>query len=309
MYSGRQILQGIKKPSLVVKELRRNSRPYFWKYHSITTRLLFRRNDPKIIERDWDNLLLIDACRFDLFEELNDLQGALSESYSVASRTSEFVDKTFEGVVLDDTVCVTASPKYYERGVTDSFHACINIWEEEWDDELCTVPPEVMNDHVLQVYEKYPEKRILAHYIQPHIPFIGKTGKQIEQDFKFRRTMGKQNVPDPWKRLRRGELDEDIVWQAYRENHEIIIDTIAPMLDKMEGKNVVTSDHGNAFGTWGLYGHPARRHIKELIQVPYLEFENGSRKNITAGEGESRETKIDDEIVQERLADLGYLDQ
>ncbi len=165
MYSSSQIKEGIRNPYLAVREFRKNVRSLFWKFHSGLTRSLFTRRDKKIIERDWDNLLLIDACRFDLFEDTNSLPGELSNSYSVASRTSEFVDKTFQDVELDDTVCVTASPKYYEREVTDSFHACINVWEDNWDDDLCTVSPEVMNEHVLDVYNEYPEKRILAHYV------------------------------------------------------------------------------------------------------------------------------------------------
>ncbi len=121
--------------------------------------------------------------------------------------------------------------------------------------------------------------------------------------------MGKQEIPDPWERLRHGQLDNGLVWEAYRENHQIIVEAIEPMLHKLEGRNVVTSDHGNAFGSWGIYGHPARRHLKELIQVPYLVYDNGPRKQITNGEIATTETEIDQDIVEERLADLGYVDQ
>jgi len=305
-----KIAKGARHPRLAARYVNKQTTRAFWKSHSSVTRSIYDRKDPKITERDFDNLLLLDACRYDLFEKSNSLPGELDRYYSVASRTSEFIKKTFkiENENFPEIVCVTATPKYHEQNATDCFHEMINVWEDGWDSDLNTVPPDVMNKRVREVYQKYPNKRILAHYIQPHIPFIGELGNKIQSDFKFSNVMGEKEVPHVWKRLRSGDLDPDLVWQAYQENHEIITSEIKPMLHELEGKNVVTSDHGNAFGTWGVYGHPAERHLKELIEVPWLEYENGKRKEIKKGSLSSERSDVDNEIVTDRLSNLGYVD-
>lgn len=304
----KKIAKGVRHPRLAARYINKQTTRAFWKSHSSVTRSIYNRKDPKITERDWDNLLLLDACRYDIFEKCNSLPGEFDRYYSVASRTSEFVQKTFKDETFPEIVCVTASPKYYEQDSTNCFHEIINVWEDGWDSDLNTVPPEVMNKRVREVHQEQPNKRILAHYVQPHIPFIGEIGKQIQSDFKFSNVMGEKEVPHVWKRLQSGELDPDIVRQAYQENHEIILSKIEPMLHDLEGKTVVTSDHGNSFGTWGIYGHPAERHLKELIEVPWLEYENGKRKEIKKGSVSPERSDVDNEIVKDRLSDLGYFD-
>ena len=45
------------------------------------------------------------------------------------------------------------------------------------------------------------------------------------------------------------------------------------LLPYLEGKIVISSDHGNCFGEHGVYGHPSGLRYKELVIVPYLEVE------------------------------------
>jgi hypothetical protein len=137
------------------------------------------RTDAPIPERDWDNLLLLDACRYDLFEECNTLSGDLSRYYSIASNTAEYVVKTYRGREYPEIVCVKSTPKYYKPNVESSFHDIIHVWEDDWNEKYRTVLPKTMNGRVLEAVDKYPNKRILAHYIPPHQPFIGPTGQQL----------------------------------------------------------------------------------------------------------------------------------
>jgi len=306
MYTIEQLSKGVRNPRMAVRMISHDAN-FFWNLYNPVTRMAFDRNDPRITDQDWDNALLIDACRYDIFEEYNSLPGELEKSYSVASRTSEFVDKTFKNEEFGDIVCVTASPKYYERNVSDSFHHIVQVWKDEWDDNLNTVSPDVMNKYVKEAHRSYPNKQILAHYIQPHIPFIRDTGREIHQDFKFGNVMGNQDIPDPWKRLRHGKINPNLVWEAYCENHELIINTLKKVIPDLDGKTVITSDHGNAFGTMGIYGHPRKRHLKELIEVPWLVCPYETRKQITDDGTNKSPDNIADDIVKERLEDLGYI--
>lgn len=308
MYSLSQLQKGIANPSLAKRELTKQA----WKVHSTVTRRLLGREDPLIPERDWDNLLLLDACRYDLFEKHSDLPGELKEYYSVASNTAEYVQKTFKNEYFGDIVCVTSTPKYYKPNVEDSFHDIIHVWKDDWDEDYRTVLPEVMNKRVLEAHRKYPQKRVLAHYIPPHQPFIGETGQQLPHEVQFSGEviqMDKEK-PNVWEALRQGAYTRERVWQAYSENLQLTLPAIKEILEKLPGKTVVTSDHGNVFGQFsefGVIGHPPYRHIQPLIKVPWLVYQNGERKEIVAEEGETARANTDSSVVKDRLSDLGYV--
>lgn len=308
MYSLSQIKKGVQNPRLAKNHLFNK----FWKKGSRVSRQILNRNDPPIPDRDWDNLLLLDACRYDLFRDNNTLPGELEPYYSIASNTAEYVRKTFKNKKFPEIVCVTSTPKYYKPNVEDSFHDIIHVWEDDWSEKYGTVLPEVMNERILEVTEKYPHKRILAHYIPPHQPFIGETGQKIPHGGRFSGGVREFDMDSPnmWDAIRNNRYEIERVQQAYKENLQIILPKIEDILDDLQGKTVVTSDHGNVFGRlseWKVVGHPPETHIKPLIKVPWLVYENGGRKNIQKGQIGSKSADMDESEIKERLADLGYV--
>ena len=308
MYSLSQMKKGVQNPRLAKNHLLNK----FWKEGSRVSRQILNRNDPPIPDRDWDNLVLLDACRYDLFKNNNTLPGELESYYSIASSTAEYVRKTFQNKKYPEIVCVTSTPKYYKPNVEDSFHDIIHVWEDDWNDEYRTVLPETMNEYVRRANKNYPNKRILAHYIPPHQPFIGETGQDMPHQVQFSGDVIQQDMEDPnvWAAIRDGRYEKERVWKAYRENLELTLPAIEDILDDLQGKTVVTSDHGNVFGRlseWKVVGHPSGKHIKPLIKVPWLVYENGGRKNIQKGQIGSKSADMDESEVKERLADLGYM--
>lgn len=308
MYSLAQLSKGLRDPTLVRNELRRLR----WRVHSRIQRLRGRQSPP-MMARDWDTLVVLDACRYDVFADLHDLPGELSRHYSLASNTVEWLEKSFVGRQFPDTVYVTATPKYIRQEVQHCFHDIVPVWQTDWDDELRTVPPAVMTDRVLAAHERFPDKRILAHYVQPHIPFIGETGRRIPHEVVFAQTIIRQGTDEQniWEALRAGDVDRDTVWRAYVENLELALPHVETLLEGVEGRTVVTADHGNVFGEHGLYGHPPRRHVPELITVPWLVHDRGPRRDVRAGEIRSQadhyQAVTGGDAVSERLADLGYV--
>lgn len=262
-----------------------------------------------IMARDWDNLIILDACRYDLFLSCNTLNGEVECYYSNASNTAEFVRKTFVGEHYPDTVCVTATPKYIKPNAEDAFHDVIHVWEDDWNDEARTVLPEVMVERVISAHKKYPNKRLISHFIPPHLPFIGEIGQQIPHSVAFLGDLrghdrDKQNI---WNAMSNGGLEIQRVWSAYKENLELTLPAIENLLDKLPGKSVVTSDHGNAFGEAGIFGHPSRRHIEPLVCVPWFTADFDERKETLAEETNKR-SNIDEETISDRLRDLGYIE-
>jgi len=274
------------------------------------SRLALGRRTTPVMDCDWDTLLVLDACRYDLFEKHNVLPGTLERRWSMGSSTPEFLNRNFVGRTFPDTVLVTATPKYTAKGVQDNFYAIEQVWQDHWDDDLRTLPPETMNDLVGDARERYPDKRVIGHYVQPHTPFIGPTGRDLPHKVQFAGETIRhgEDLPNIWDALDDGTIDSDRAWQAYEENVQLVIDALDGFVQELPGKTAVTADHGNVFGTYGIYGHPGNIHIRELIEVPWLIHDSKPRLDIVSGDIDEQRDTADDDVVSDRLADLGYLE-
>ncbi|WP_139835154.1 alkaline phosphatase family protein [Halorubrum ezzemoulense] len=274
-----------------------------------------------VADEDWDNLIILDGCRFDLFSETIDSYDLGGELRKVASRgagSPEFLRENFNRRELDDVVYVSANP--FVRKVLDSpFHHTEHVWLTKWDEELETVTPSVMIEETVRLSNEFPNKKIISHFMQPHHPFIGE--KQLESDPGFVGARAKsldEEVPEArfvWEQLRQGKVTKSEVWEAYQDNLKIVLDQIGELIDELQGKTVITSDHGNALGERAspfptrVYGHGDRIHIPALLEVPWYELPYTSRKSTISEKLEKNEQTTTDNKISERLESLGYLDQ
>ena len=285
-------------------------------YHSDFGRHEFNPDGVDMMNEDWDNLLILDACRYDTFAEVSDLPGTLERRESRASTTDEFMRVNVDGRDLRDTVYVTASPSVYATDDVDArFYHIEHVWADDWDPELGTVHPAAVTERAIEAHERYPNKRLLVHYLQPHYPFIGETGRQ---EFRYD---GYEEPLDPdgdtekfWDTVgtRINDVSTDTVWTAYVENLETALPHVKELLTTVEGTSVVTADHGEMIGERAypvpnkLHGHPGGLYTPELVHVPWLTYTNGTRRRIVSEEPDSDRDEIDDTVVRKRLADLGY---
>ncbi len=214
---------------------------------------------------DWDNLIVLDACRYDAFEQVNTIPGQLEKVTSRASKTEEWVKKNFSGD-HSDIVYVSGNPHVSEKKYdfagynvdaldgSEHFHDCITAFLDD-DSGKGVVLPETVTAYAEDAAEQYPDKRLVAHYMQPHIPFIGKPQITWETD-------GIDQLADFFRQPQS--------WEAYLGNLERVLDNVEGLLDSLEGRTVITADHGEAFGEKGIYGHRHGVYIKELVEVPWF---------------------------------------
>lgn len=304
MYNLESIKEGLGNPRLIFQEINRlyYRRMRTWSYN---------RDGINFLDQDWDQLCILDACPHDLFERVATLPGELDSVISRGSATEEFIRGNFKDREFLDTVYVTASPMLHRhRDKHDpTFHNVINVWKEDgWDDEYRTVLPETVNQAAFDARERYPNKRLLIHYLQPHYPFIGPTGqKHFDLD----------RLDFEWDAFLRGDLDvsDEIIWEAFEENLEIVLPYIETLLDQLQGKTVVTADHGQMVGSRSFpvpireYGHPKGIYTDQLVKVPWLTHQHGTRPTIKADRpraGDSEHQTSD--VAQKRLQELGYVE-
>lgn len=273
-------------------------------------------------EADWDNLIVIDACRADLFEETIDTgqYDGYERVVSIDSNTTPWSIKNFKGKELGDTVYVTGNPAP-SKTIPDDFHEFIEVWTDKdaHDTTTYTVPPDAVCEATREAAEEYPDKRLVVHFVQPHCPFVPRP------DLVFRTywseadrvgvDVGEPDTEPPnnvWEALEMGEVSADEVWEGYRENLEYVMEPVHDLVADLPGKTVITSDHGNMLGERTVlgrrvYGHPGGMRTKALVEVPWAVFDGETRKEIRDG-GVHSEGSMESEIIDQRLAALGYVE-
>jgi len=279
-------------------------------YHRRLGRRQYNEAGVDPFDADWDTLVVLDACRYDMFERQSDLPGRLERRQSRASTTVEFLRATVDGRDLLDTVYVTANPQLYQhRAEIDAdFAAVVDVWSGEgWDDDHGTVPAAAVTDRAVAAARERDPDRLVVHYMQPHHPFVA---DPLDGDAGLARTGSHSNTANPWVALRRGELSTERVWDAYEATLRHVLEAVATLLDNVEGRVAVTADHGNLFGEWGLYGHPMYTPVPALLSVPWAETTGTDRGTLTPSLDPPEALPVSrvygDDGVGDRLDALGY---
>lgn len=276
-----------------------------------------------IYERDWDVLILLDGCRVDTLQSFeSDDQLAFVENVgrlrSVASTSREWLAKTFTSKYRDEverTAYVTANP-YTEEILSDGkenrspfnpsnwpslssddFLLVDEVWRDGWDEELGTVPPRVVTDRAITAGREHKPDRLIVHYMQPHQPFIGEHARANEN---------KWIEENCWGALRRGDATVEEVRAAYRENLQVVLEDVERLLENVDADPaVISADHGNAFGEWGIFGHPNGFLHPSVKDVPWLKVQATDYRSYDP-EPADKMSEVN-QTTEERLRDLGYL--
>lgn len=281
-------------------------------YHRRCLLWEYNKKGINVFAQDWDNFLLLDGCRYELLAE-HPFETELQTVTSRGSATSEFLYGNCQDTDLSDTVYISANPvlSWYENVIEENFHDVIYVWKKNgWDSKYKTVLPEDVVNYTLEASDAYPHKRLFVHFLQPHYPFIDTT---IEAD--------KKQLHDPddvhlsfWRAVEAGHVDlsQADIWELYEANLERALPHVEELCKKLSGRTVISSDHGNMIGESSSpipieeWGHPPGVYTDELVTVPWIEIDNGSRRRIIAERGE-QDTDVDRTAAKERMEDLGYV--
>ncbi|MFC6733703.1 hypothetical protein [Haladaptatus sp. GCM10025893] len=163
----------------------------------------YYRHGIDLFAEDWDNCIILDACRYDMLAAATHSLGPVDSRRSRGSGTKQFLRANLHGKQLLDTVYVTANPQLckHREEISVAFYAEDDVWRDGWDTSHKTVTPEILTERALAAADRYPEKRLLVHYMQPHYPFIGsphdfdKQGHIFESKYSFWRSSSSACVP------------------------------------------------------------------------------------------------------------------
>lgn len=278
------------------------------------------RSGQHVYDADWDVLIVLDACRTDLLAEVAsefEYLPATRPVRSVASTSKEWLAKTFGSDRREETrrtAYVTGNPFSASMLDATDFAVLDEVWQYGWDDDLGTVPADPLTDRAIAHWRAGAADRMIVHYMQPHFPSVPhpEVGSGIDIE-----AVG-DHWESVWDALRRGQISETAVWTAYRDNLRYALEHVQRLVESIDADRVViTADHANSFGSWGLYGHPSAP-IRAIREVPWVAlrardtgaYDPDPQAWVDAGQqrnSSERGREAPDEAVAAKLRNLGYL--
>jgi hypothetical protein len=293
-------------------------------YFTLTTRYPLGTN---VYDREWDLLVVLDACRVDALRAVADEYDFIDDVdsiWSVGSSSHEWICKTFTNdyrAAVAETTLVTSNPffpqTFRDRTFPPKSYSIPVMWPdwdvvEETDFEkfhhvhrhdfekfFPEPPPRVMTDHAIDIARRTDFDRMIVHYLQPHTPYLADAGDE-----------GRSLTPvekDPWTALRTGVSSVEEVRRLYTENLRYVLDSVETLLRNVDAPKVaITADHGELFGEFGLYGHPEGFVHPALKKVPWATATAVDRHERVPEVDEIRQTEAKPR-TEATLEHLGYL--
>lgn len=262
-----------------------------------------------IYSRDWDVLVILDACRTDLLREVApeyDFIDKVNTFPSMGSCTAEWMDANFPNAPAGEipgTIYVAGNP-FARLKLTDlDFLELDHVWRYGWDDKFGGVQPRPVTDRAIESGRTYDPDRLIVHYLQPHLPFLSDSSEGLEvENFGGNHY---EATPGDWVLIQRGERERESVWRDYRNTLRWVLDDVTLLIENIDAESfIMSSDHGNAAGEYGVYGHPCRTPLSCLTDVPWLEISTTDEETHQPAEYNTSEQKFQ---LEDRLEDLGYL--
>jgi hypothetical protein len=211
-----------------------------------------------VFDHEWDNLIILDACRHDIYQEVRGRK--VDSIMSVGSHSREFVKNTFsEDRDFSDLIYITAnghisSPRFEQftgKKLHETFDQVFDPFANDWDNEESGIPPEAVARDAETAEKLFPGQPKIIHFMQPHYPFIGS-----ERDVEY-------EYPEVLKE------DRGEIIAAYTECLEHTLEIVDELVENLSGKTVITADHGEYLGENDVYEHLYGLKTEELRKVPW----------------------------------------
>lgn len=306
-----RIKKGIRNPGRAARFLRHRTGRWI-------LRQQFGDHGARILDEEWDTLIILDCARYDIFSEVADLPGSLSQKRSLGSVTADFITRNFSPRRAHDLVYLSANPQVGKHEDCLDVHKIVGMWHDSerekrgQENQRGMTDPKPVIEKAIELHDEFPHKRHIVHLLPPHVPHVVKDGEELPPDSPYRN----------YEAARAGTVDASVMRDVYTQNLNWVLEEIQPLLDDISGKTVVTSDHGELLGEgmphwmklmhnrWGNqwdnydFGHYSDIDVTELVTVPWHELPFKSRRKIVSEEPVVDEFNTDS--IQDQLEALGY---
>ncbi|KXA93649.1 hypothetical protein AKJ65_06120 [candidate division MSBL1 archaeon SCGC-AAA259E19] len=229
-----------------------------------------------LLKKDSFALIVIDDCRYDFFDEVyrDYISGELLKVKSPGPHTYGWLPAVFSYAQFRNLqfFCARTTIKTHDikarkfvpngRGID-----MIDIFPRK-NDNLGAVLPRDVNQRVV---EKGLGRRNIIWYLQPHFPWV--CNKDLSMTLLNEITFQDFTPKDLIRaKLEKKGISGKRIARAYARNLKLVLHAISELLETIGNSVshvVVTSDHGELLGEYGLFGHP-HHEMPQLYVVPWL---------------------------------------
>jgi len=238
-----------------------------------------------LLQTDWRTLIVLDACRFDAFENAlyrfrTRIDGVLVEADSAAYDTSSWYRKHW--AQSNDITLVCGNPMVWRISANKNFDHAIACWRGS----QFPVPENILRVATDSV-EHARNNRVIVHLVTPHLPFVTKDGIGFMNELgNSSGEVGAYNLVTEYG----GANGWEYLRELYQDSILLVLHEIVKVLGKLPEPVVITADHGELIGENGIYGHP-RSGFEITRCVPWFVVQSDEKK------------------IEQRLTELGYVEE
>jgi hypothetical protein len=287
-----------------------------------------------VFNKDWDILILLDTCRVDALREVKDEYEFLNDIgsiWSVGGSSAEWIARTFDKNHIDtigETAYLSAnahvkqvldSKRQYDSNkhltykslrsipsvdVTDLGKVEYLFTYESWGEEgprghtEGMTPPRYVTDRAIQVCREDDYEQVVLHYFQPHSPYVANAledGRELKE------------YEDDWWGYITETGDVATVWESYLDDLRYVLDDVELLLKNVEAESIVISaDHGEAFGEYGILGHKIGSLHPKIRKVPWAITSARDTNSYTPTVKEPETPEMSRKDLDRQLEALGY---
>lgn len=282
-YKDRKILKYYKKYQYQIYPRIKNFRGStkicdFLKKEAFNSTENFDGTPESVTELNFDYLFLLDACRYDKYKyianqnpETRKLKGELNSRVTLGSSSAEYIQENFTREKMLDTVYISGNPhlhpekfkEWTDQHPKDVFHEVFHTYKNSWNDNYSTVIPSALEKDLQTAEKLFPDKRKIVHFMQPHQPYTRSNLGWLSKEFE---DFGSEK--NPLVNAERGKIQGQTIRDAYYRETKFIYRKVHEIAEKLDGRVLISSDHGEFLGEEGLYGHPGFSDAKILRKVP-----------------------------------------
>jgi len=266
----------------------------------------------QLTEKEWDVAVILDACRYDCFKkhyedylEKGRLKKRIGGHCTTHWLKNVFLEDYPDIIYVSGNPWINSIKSWKGFNPSEKFGKIIDVWKDGWDKNKETIPPEKVTKAGIEAAKNRGKKRVIIHYLQPHYPYLPMDiPKEVKMNFngingngnnlidkfsnflgeRVERIFGRENYWNIRNILNRKSAHiEEYLWRTntkselrklYENNLKRALREVKTLTNELEGKIVVTSDHGEAFGENGEFFHPYGTKNKAVRTIPYWKKEN-----------------------------------
>lgn len=283
-----------------------------------------------VFDREWDALLVLDACRVDALRAVADEYDfihTVDSMTSVGSSSFEWMNNTFrtqyeqqiretaylsQNSFIDQVpgkggttgqASLPFEPSGFDVVDREDFAYIEDLWRAEFDESsewsvtsedgtVSRTSPRYTTERAIAADRALDADRLVVHYMYPHDPYV-----LADERFLYR-------YDDA---IKSGEATREEAWESYLENLRFVLDEVEVLLENLDRERVViTADHGEAFGEYMFYRHPPTCPLPCVRKVPWVET-TGVNDHTVDPTAPPPSDADQDATVEDRLEQLGYM--